>query len=340
MHEYVQLEGNIVKESRGHWRRILAVCCGVVCAGVVVVLYKIGPGELSPAEAQVPSEDQQGLNLASIMPGISRQGMHFAVQKPPIMNMAPQHLQPARASLFPQFARPVQFMQPSVVAQAVKNPPVKKDLTEYTVKEALMKIKAKTNAKFDETIDVAVNLGVDHKKSDQSVRGVTILPAGTGKTVRVAVFAKGDKVAEAEEAGADIVGGEDLQEKIKNGEVDFDRCIATPDMMGVVGRVAPILGPKGLMPNLKLGTVTMDVAAAVKASKGGQVEYRADTGVIHAGIGKFSFSEEDLEENLRSFMAALAKAKPQAAKGQFIKKVFLSSTMGKSYRIAVSEFAR
>lgn len=211
-------------------------------------------------------------------------------------------------------------------------------LTTCTVKEAVRIVKERATAKFDETIELAMNLNVDPRKSDQNIRGVTQLPAGTGKTLRVAVFAKGPKAEEAQKAGADIVGDEDLAEKIQAGEINFDRCIATPDMMGLLGKLARVLGPRGLMPNPKLGTVTMDVAAAVKAAKGGQVEFRAEkAGIVHAGIGKASFSEADLEKNLRSFVDAIMKAKPTGVKGSYIKKVSLSSTMGPSVKIEIAD---
>lgn len=207
-----------------------------------------------------------------------------------------------------------------------------------TVKEAVKLIKARATAKFDETIEIAMNLNVDPRKSDQNIRGVTQLPAGTGKNLRVAVFAKGPKAEEAKKAGAELVGDEDLAEKVLAGEINFDRCIATPDMMALLGKLARVLGPRGLMPNPKLGTVTNDVAEAVKAAKGGQVEYRADkAGIVHAGIGKASFSEADLEKNLRSFADAIIKTKPTGIKGAYIKKVSLTSTMGPSVRIESSD---
>lgn len=209
----------------------------------------------------------------------------------------------------------------------------------HGVKEAIRIVKKRATAKFDETIEVAMNLNVDPRKADQNIRGVTQLPAGTGKTLRVAVFAKGDKAAEAKKAGADLVGDEDLAEKVQGGEINFDRCIATPDMMGLLGKLARVLGPRGLMPNPKLGTVTMDVAEAVKAAKGGQVEYRAEkAGIVHAGIGKASFSEEDIEKNLRSFVDAIMKAKPNGVKGSYIKTISLSSTMGPAVRVEIAEF--
>lgn len=211
-------------------------------------------------------------------------------------------------------------------------------LSVSSVKEAIRIVKERATAKFDETIEVAINLNLDPRKSDQSIRGVTQLPAGTGKTLRVAVFAKGPKAEEARKAGADLVGDEDLAEKVQAGEINFDRCIATPDMMALLGKLARVLGPRGLMPNPKLGTVTMDVAEAVKAAKGGQVEYRAEkAGIIHAGIGKASFSAEDIEKNLRSFADAIMKAKPTGIKGSYIKKVSLSSTMGPSVKMEIAD---
>ncbi len=211
-------------------------------------------------------------------------------------------------------------------------------LTVASVKEAVRIVKERATAKFDETIEVSLNLNVDPRKSDQNIRGVTQLPAGTGKTLRVAVFAKGPKAEEAKKAGADIVGDEDLAEKVQAGEINFDRCIATPDMMALLGKLARVLGPRGLMPNPKLGTVTMDVAEAIKAAKGGQVEYRAEkAGIVHAGIGKASFSAEDIEKNLRSFVDAIMKAKPTGIKGSFVKKISLSSTMGPSVKIDIAD---
>ena len=199
----------------------------------------------------------------------------------------------------------------------------------YALNEAVKIVKANATAKFDETIDIAVNLGVDPKYADQMVRGVCSLPHGTGKTVRVAVFAQGEKADEAKAAGADIVGAENLVDSILSGKVDFDRCIATPDMMGMAGRVARVLGPKGLMPNPKLGTVTADVATAVKKAKAGEVQYRVEkNGIVHAGIGKASFSEEQIAENAKAFIDAIIKAKPTGAKGTYMKKISLSSTMG------------
>ena len=198
-----------------------------------------------------------------------------------------------------------------------------------SVEDAVALIKANATAKFDETVEVALNLGVDPRHADQMVRGVVTLPNGTGKTVRVAVFARGPKADEAKEAGADIVGAEDLMETIQSGKIEFDRCIATPDMMPIVGRLGKILGPRNLMPNPKVGTVTMDVAAAVQSAKGGQVQFKVEkAGVIHAGIGKVSFDAEKLAENLRAFVDAVAKAKPTGAKGAYMRKVSVSSTMG------------
>jgi large subunit ribosomal protein L1 len=204
----------------------------------------------------------------------------------------------------------------------------------HSLDEAVKLVKARANAKFDETVEIAMNLGVDPKYPDQQVRGVCSLPNGTGKSVRVAVFAKGPKAEEAQKAGADIVGAEDLFEAINGGKIDFDRLIATPDMMSLVGRLGKILGPRGLMPNPKVGTVTMDVTKAVKDSKGGAVEFRVEkAGIIHAGIGKASFTEEALAQNARAFVDAVAKARPSGAKGTFIRKVALSSTMGPGVRI-------
>jgi large subunit ribosomal protein L1 len=210
----------------------------------------------------------------------------------------------------------------------------------YAVDEALALVKQNATSKFDETVEVALNLGVDPRHADQMVRGVVNLPKGTGKTVRVAVFAKGAKAEEATKAGADVVGAEDLMETIQGGQIDFDRVIATPDMMGVVGRLGKVLGPKGLMPNPKLGTVTMDVTKAVTDAKSGQVEFRVEkAGIIHAGIGKASFSEGDLKENFTAFMDAIVKAKPSGAKGKYVKKIAVSSTMGPGVKIDSTEIA-
>jgi large subunit ribosomal protein L1 len=207
----------------------------------------------------------------------------------------------------------------------------------YSLEEAVKMVKANATAKFDETIEIAINLSIDSRKTDQNVRGVVQLPNGTGKNYRVAVFAKGAKADEAKKAGADIVGAEDLMEKIQAGDMPFERCIATPDMMGLVGRVGKLLGPRGLMPNPKLGTVTMDVAQAIAAVKGGQVEYRAEKGgVVHSGIGKASFQEKALVENISAYIDAVQKARPSGIKGSFIKKLTLSSTMGAGIRFELA----
>ena len=201
--------------------------------------------------------------------------------------------------------------------------------TLLAVEEAVKLIKSAASAKFDETLEIAMNLGVDPRHADQMVRGVVALPNGTGKTVRVAVFARGAKADEARAAGADIVGAEDLMETIQSGKIEFDRCIATPDMMPLVGRLGKILGPRNLMPNPKVGTVTMDVKTAVTAAKGGEVQFKVENaGVIHGGIGKMSFSEEKLAQNIRAFVDAVSRAKPTGAKGTYLKKVSLASTMG------------
>lgn len=208
----------------------------------------------------------------------------------------------------------------------------------HGVNEAISLIKANATAKFDESIEVALNLGVDPRHADQMVRGVVTLPKGTGKTVRVGVFARGDKAEEARAAGADVVGAEDLLEICQSGKIDFERCIATPDMMGLVGRLGKILGPKGLMPNPKLGTVTPNVGEAVKAAKGGQIEYRVEkAGIIHAGIGKASFAAEDLRANFDALVDAIVKAKPSGAKGKYLRKAAISSTMGPGVKIDVAE---
>ena len=210
----------------------------------------------------------------------------------------------------------------------------------YTVAEAVKLVKERAKAKFDETIEIAMNLGVDPKHADQMVRGVCNLPNGSGRTMRVGVFARGAKAEEAKAAGADVVGAEDLVEIVNSGKIDFDRCIATPDMMGLVGRLGKVLGPKGLMPNPKLGTVTMDVAGAVKAAKGGQVEYRVEkAGIIHSGIGKASFPAEDLRANFDALVDAVMKAKPTGAKGKYLKKVAVSSSMGPGIKVDIAEIS-
>ena len=202
------------------------------------------------------------------------------------------------------------------------------------LEDAVKAVKAGATAKFDETIEVSLNLGIDPRHADQQVRGVVALPNGTGKTVRVAVFARGDKAEEAKAAGADIVGAEDLMEQVQGGMLDFERCIASPDMMAVVGRLGKVLGPRNLMPNPKLGTVTPNVADAVKAAKGGEVQFRAEkNGIIHAGVGKASFSEEQLVENVRAFVKAIQTARPSGAKGTYMKRAAISSTMGPGVKI-------
>ncbi|HKL05767.1 MAG TPA: 50S ribosomal protein L1 [Roseovarius sp.] len=209
-----------------------------------------------------------------------------------------------------------------------------------SVEDAVALVKANAVAKFDETIEISMNLGVDPRHADQMVRGVVGLPNGTGKDVRVAVFARGPKADEAKEAGADIVGAEDLMETVQGGTIEFDRCIATPDMMPIVGRLGKVLGPRNLMPNPKVGTVTMDVADAVKNAKGGEVQFKAEkAGVVHAGVGKASFDEGKLVENVRAFVTAVSKAKPTGAKGTYMKKISLTSTMGPGVSIDVSNAA-
>ena len=209
-----------------------------------------------------------------------------------------------------------------------------------SVEEAVSLVKSNANAKFDETVEISLNLGVDPRHADQMVRGVVGLPNGTGKDVRVAVFARGPKAEEAKEAGADIVGAEDLMETVQGGTIEFDRCIATPDMMPVVGRLGKVLGPRNLMPNPKVGTVTMDVAEAVQNAKGGEVQFKAEkAGVVHAGVGKASFDEGKLAENVRAFVAAVNKAKPSGAKGTYVKKISLTSTMGPGVSIDVGNAA-
>jgi large subunit ribosomal protein L1 len=204
----------------------------------------------------------------------------------------------------------------------------------YPLDEAIRAIKANATAKFDETIEISMNLGIDPRHADQMVRGLVGLPNGTGKTLRVGVFARGPKAEEAQAAGADVVGAEDLAEKVQAGDIQFDRCIATPDMMALVGRLGKILGPRGLMPNPRLGTVTMDVRGAITAAKAGQVEFRAEkAGIVHAGIGKASFGDDKLLENARAFAEAIVRAKPTGAKGTYVKKVSLSSSMGPGIRV-------
>lgn len=204
----------------------------------------------------------------------------------------------------------------------------------YPLDEAVSLLKGKASAKFDETVDIAMNLGVDPRHADQMVRGVCNLPKGSGRSVRVAVFARGPKADEATAAGADVVGAEDLVEEVQKGNINFDRCIATPDMMGLVGRLGKVLGPRGLMPNPRVGTVTMDVEEAIKGAKGGAVEFRVEkAGIIHAGVGKASFSDADLAENIRAFVDAVNRAKPTGAKGTYIKKISIKSTMGPGIKI-------
>ncbi|PMP98358.1 50S ribosomal protein L1 [Komagataeibacter saccharivorans] len=210
---------------------------------------------------------------------------------------------------------------------------------QYGLDEAIALVKNNAKAKFDETVEISMNLGIDPRHADQMVRGLLSLPNGTGKTLRVGVFARGAKAEEAKAAGADVVGAEDLAEKVQAGEIAFDRCIATPDMMALVGRLGKILGPRGLMPNPKLGTVTMDVKGAVSAAKSGQVEYRAEkAGIVHAGVGKASFDGSKLAENIRAFVDAVQKARPTGAKGTYVKKIALSSTMGPGVTVDVSAF--
>ena len=210
----------------------------------------------------------------------------------------------------------------------------------YSIEEAVKLVKERATAKFDETIEVALNLGVDPRHADQMVRGVVELPNGSGRSVRVAVFAKDAKADEAKEAGADLVGAEDLMETVQAGTIDFDRCIATPDMMPLVGRLGKVLGPRNLMPNPKVGTVTTDVAEAVKAAKGGAVEFRVEkAGIVHAGVGKASFSEEQITGNVQAFLTAVQKARPSGAKGTFIKRIALSSSMGPGVKIDVAAAA-
>jgi large subunit ribosomal protein L1 len=218
--------------------------------------------------------------------------------------------------------------------------PVEVDSRAMPLPEAVRAVKANARAKFDETIEIAMNLGIDPRHADQMVRGLVSLPNGTGRTLRVGVFARGPKAEEARAAGADVVGAEDLAEKVQAGEIEFDRCIATPDMMALVGRLGKILGPRGLMPNPKLGTVTMDVRGAITAAKAGQVEFRAEkAGIVHAGVGKVSFEEDRLVENIRAFVDAIQKARPSGAKGTYVQRVSLSSTMGRGVRVDVGSLA-
>ena len=211
---------------------------------------------------------------------------------------------------------------------------------EYKIEDAVKILLGAKKTKFDETVELAINLGVDPRHADQMVRGVVSLPNGTGKTVKVAVFARDEKASQAKDAGAEYVGAEDLAEQIQKGEVDFDRCIASPDMMAVVGRLGKVLGPKGLMPNPKLGTVTQDVAAAVKAVKGGEIEFKVEkAGIVHAGVGKVSFTQEALTENVSVFINAIIKARPSGAKGTFLKKATLTSTMGPGVKLDVTDLS-
>lgn len=207
----------------------------------------------------------------------------------------------------------------------------------FAIDEAVKLVKSKAKSKFDETVEISMNLGVDPKHADQMVRGVCNLPNGSGRTARVAVFARGAKAEEAKAAGADIVGAEDLVEIVSKGQINFDRCIATPDMMGLVGRLGKVLGPRGLMPNPRVGTVTMDVVGAVKGAKGGSVEFRVEkAGIVHAGVGKASFTEQALVENIKAFVDAVVKARPQGAKGTYLKRVSISSTMGPGFKVETS----
>ena len=211
----------------------------------------------------------------------------------------------------------------------------------YGLTEAVAMVRARATAKFDETIEVSMNLGVDPRHADQMVRGVVNLPHGTGRTVRVAVFARGDKAAEATAAGADVVGAEELVDIVMKGTIDFDRCIATPDMMPLVGRLGKVLGPRGMMPNPKVGTVTTDIAGAVKASKGGAVEFRVEkAGIIHGGVGKASFDAQSIEDNIRAFADAVIKSKPAGAKGTYLKRISLASTMGPGVKVDVGTLAQ
>ena len=213
-------------------------------------------------------------------------------------------------------------------------------LNDHTLSDAVKLVKERASAKFDETVDIAMNLNLDTRKADQNLRGMVQLPHGTGKVIRVAVFAKGEAAAAALEAGADLVGAEDLAEKVEAGEVNFDRCIATPDMMPLVGKLGKVLGPKGLMPNPKLGTVTPKVEVAVKAAKSGQIEYRVDkTGILHAGVGKVSFSQQQIEENIRALTDIITKSRPSTVKGTYVKRVSVSSTMGPSVKVDVAELS-
>ena len=207
----------------------------------------------------------------------------------------------------------------------------------YALEDAVKLLKERAKAKFDETIEVAINLGVDPRHADQMVRGVVSLPNGTGRSARVAVFAKGAKADEARRAGADIIGAEDLAEQVQKGEINFDRCIATPDMMGIVGRLGKVLGPRGLMPNPKVGTVTMDVTQAIKDAKGGAVEFRVEkAGIVHAGVGKASFEDRAITENVRALVDSVVRAKPAGAKGHYLKKISISSTMGPGIKISLN----
>lgn len=211
---------------------------------------------------------------------------------------------------------------------------------EYSLNEAIGLVKGRSKTKFDETVEIAINLGVDPRHADQMVRGVCVLPNGTGKSVRVAVFARGDKADEAKAAGADIVGAEELVQEVQGGKIDFDRCIATPDMMPLVGRLGKVLGPRGLMPNPKIGTVTPDVTSAVNDAKGGAVQFRVEkAGIVHAGVGKVSFSEEAITQNVKALIDAVQKAKPSGSKGSYLKRIAVSSTMGPGLKVDLASIA-
>jgi large subunit ribosomal protein L1 len=242
-----------------------------------------------------------------------------------------------KTSVAPEIAKATRLAGGKRMVEVTKGLPAGKS---YPVDEAVKIIKARAKAKFDETIEIAMNLGVDPKHADQMVRGVCNLPNGSGRIARVAVFAKGAKAEEAKAAGADIVGAEDLVEIVSKGTINFDRCIATPDMMGLVGRLGKVLGPRGMMPNPRVGTVTMDVVSAVKGAKGGSVEFRVEkSGIVHAGVGKASFTEQALVENIKAFVDSVVKAKPNGSKGTYLKKVSVSSTMGPGLKLDTASVA-
>src|SRR5919106_1691439 len=286
---------------------------------------QVPAGAANPSPPIGPALGQRGLNIMEFCKAFNAQTAKMEKNTPiPVTITVYQD----RSFTFEMKTPPVSYFIKKAAKLESASKAIDRDKF-YAVEEAVKLVKERAKAKFDETIEVAMNLGVDPRHADQMVRGVVNLPNGSGRTVRVGVFARGAKAEEAQAAGADVVGAEDLVEKVNAGEINFDRCIATPDMMGLVGRLGKVLGPRGLMPNPRVGTVTMDVAAAVKGAKGGAVEFRVEkAGIVHAGVGKASFTEKQLVENIRAFVDAVSKAKPAGAKGTYIKKVSIKSTMG------------